>query len=495
MARVAILGGGIAGLAAVYELEKQRRAGKPIDWHLFEASDRLGGTVSTTRFQTPEGEYILEDGPDGWVTEKPWARELAQELGLSGEIISCNESGKKTYLWLDGRLVSMPDRMRLMVLEDLSALDDSPLFSEEAKAAYRDEVNRAEHLKASATHRDESVASFVRRHFGDEVLAKIGAPLLSGVFGGDVEMLSVLAVMPAFVQMDAEDGSLSAALQARARERGNQPRQPTFTSLRRGMGSLVDALVAELPSARLHTRMRAVDIGDESLWCVGFQKQGRYRALLSRLASREIRDGSGEQFDHLLLATPGDETRRLLATINAEVAAFVPSEASSAVLVTFCWNPAVGQQFALPPGFGFLVPHQGMAAPNPKLLAGTFSAQKFPNRAPEGARILRVFFGGEKAESLNGFPNQEIADEAWRELGVIFAGLPYPLPALTTVRYWPRSLPQYEVGHLERMAELERRVAALGKIQLIGNSYHGVGVPDLIRDARAAARNLAESLN
>ena len=200
MRRIAILGGGISGLTAAYELEKARKSGAAIDWHLYESTDRLGGIVETIR----QDGFVLEQGPDAWVSEKPWARELAIELGLESELIFSNDATRKTYILIDGELQPIPDRMRMMVPEDLAALENSSLFSDSARKSYADELTRAEELRASAPTEDESIAAFVQRHFGEEVLNKIAAPLLSGVFGGDVRKLSVRAVMPAFVAM--EDG-------------------------------------------------------------------------------------------------------------------------------------------------------------------------------------------------------------------------------------------------------------------------------------------------
>lgn len=482
MRRIAIVGGGIAGLAAAYECEQQRRAGAAIDWYLYEASGRLGGTVSTTRFAAADGEYILEDGPDGWLTEKPWAEELANELGLEAEIVACNEAGRRTLLWLEGALVPMPDRMRLMVPEDLSTLEGSPLFSKAAIAAYADEVHRAEALRHAAPATDESVASFVRRHFGEEVLQKIAAPLLSGVFGGDVERLSVRAVMPNFVAMEHEAGSLIASLQARARMRGHRPPQPTFTTLRRGMGALAEALVAALPPERLLIRhsVAACSRPAGKSWLLRLQGGG-VNACIAGLVP----------FDEVLLATPADATRQLLAPVDPQAATLVPAEASSALLVTFCWPAELAKGIDLPQGFGFLVPPDPHA-PQPQLLAATFADQKYPDRAPAGARVIRAFFGDNGAAALAGAGEAQVAEGAYEALKKILGPLPLPDPALTTVRRWPRSLPQYEVGHLERMAALAQRMGELGGLHLLGNSYRGVGVPDLIRDARATARAVAQ---
>lgn len=489
MKRIAILGGGIAGLAAAYELERERKRGKPVDWHLYEASDRLGGTVRTTRHRTVDGEWILEGGPDAWVTEKPWARELAEELGLGDQIIVSNDAGKKTYVWVDGELNAMPDRMRMMVPEDLTTLEASPLFSAQARQAYADELTRAAEWKASIPAGDESVASFVRRHFGEEVLDKIGAPLLSGVFGGDVARLSACTVMAAFKAMEAEHGSLILALQVKRRARGEKPPQPTFTTLRRGMGTLAEALVDALPADRVHLRTAAVALvqSPRKQWLVRFAAADNSACAIGFVP-----------FDHVLMATPTEVTRALLQRVDEEAAELIPSDASSAVLATFGWPAATARSFSVPPGFGFLVPQHG--APDrtthgivrPKLLAGTFTTQKFPGRAPEGARVVRVFFGGAMATALNKEPDEAVAAAAWSELLAVLPHLPAPDGSLTTVARWPRSLPQYEVGHLSRMEQLGERVAALGHLSLLGNSYHGVGVPDLIRDARQAARALME---
>ena len=480
--RIAILGGGIAGLAAAYELELQRKAGKPLDWHLYEASNRFGGTVQTTRHATPEGEYILEGGPDAWVTEKPWARELAEELGLGDQMIASNDADKKTYIWVNGELVAMPDRMRMMVPENLAALDASPLFSTGAKQAYARELERADELKNSIPEEDEAVASFVLRHFGEEVLDKIGAPLLSGVFGGDTAKLSVRAVMSAFVKMEAEHGSLVLALKKQKSARGEKPPQATFTTLRRGMGALAEALVASLPPERLHTNSSAAALArsPQNKWIVRFDDADR-----SNWATGSI------PFDHVFLSTPVDATRRLLRNIDADAAELIPADASSAVLATFCWSAAIARTFKIPPGFGFLVPQHGAARDHrPKLLAGTFTTQKFAGRAPEGARIARVFFGGNTAAALERRADTTVTAEAWRELNAVIPDLPLPDGALTTIARWPRSLPQYQVGHKPRMVQLMKRIDDLGGLHLLGNGYYGVGVPDIIRDARAAAKDI-----
>ncbi len=456
MKRIAIIGGGIAGLAAAYELARMNRQGAAIQAVLFEASTRLGGIVETIR----EGEFVIECGPDAWITEKPWARQLAEELGLEEEVIPSNDATRKTYILIDNQLKAMPDGMRMMVPADLDALDASGLFGAEAKQAYRDELSRAGELKATAPQQDESVADFILRHFGREVLSKIGAPLLSGVFGGDVTRLSVRAVMAPFVAMEREHGSLIAALQARP---ASKP-APIFTTLRSGMGTLAHRMIASVPPdwIRLGAPVKYVSHGEEG-WLVG--------------TVHEV-----ERFDAVLMAAPVDEARTLLAPLDAQIGELLQMDASSAVVVAFGFSDS--GKLTVPPGFGFLVPP---GAGN-HLLACTFVDQKFSDRTPPSGRLLRAFFGGAVAERLMRCGNDEAAAIARLELAAILG--PLPEPQITIVRRWPRSLPQYSVGHLERMAELDTRVKTLNGLRLLGNGYRGVGIPDLVRDARAAAQEI-----
>ena len=456
MKRIAIVGGGIAGLTAAYELSQQVRNGASIEVVLFESSHRLGGIVETVR----EGGFIIECGPDAWVTEKPWAKALAEELGLAEEIISSNDATRKTYVLLDGRLQPMPDGMRMMVPTDLTALDNSELFSHEAKQAFHAETTRADELKNTAPHHDESVAEFVHRHFGTEVLEKIGAPLLSGVFGGDVTKLSVRAVMASFVAMEQEQGSLIKALQSKT----TTEKPAIFTTLRSGLGTLIDRMIAAIPPEwiRLGDEVSFISNGDEG-WLIG--------------TAKEV-----ERFDALIIAAPIDSARALLEPIDNRIAELMEMDASSAVVVGFGFADAA--HFAIPPGFGFLVPPGSGSL----LLAATFMDQKFPDRVPENGHLLRAFFGGTAAERLMRCGNDETASVARLELASILG--PLPEPQITVVRRWPRSLPQYSVGHLDRMAELTHRVRALDGLALLGNGYHGVGLPDLIRDARTAVRTI-----
>ncbi len=459
MKRIAVIGGGISGLTAAWQLTQ---LGLPCT--LYEAGARLGGIVETER----RDGFVVECGPDSWVAEKPWARELAVELGLEDEIIASNDATRRTWLLRGGRLVPMPDGMRMMVPTRLDALEGSPLFSQEAIRAYAAEPSRAAELRAAALPegQDEPVASFVRRHFGEEVTRTIAAPLLAGVFGGDVEQLSVRAVMAPFLKMEQEHGSLIAALEARAAQPG-RPKSSIFGSLRSGLGTLVEKMALPPGTVRLNTPVQSI-VREAGQW------------------SLQTACGA-DCFDAILLATPAHITRPLLAPLDAEAAALLPMEASSALVVALAYDRAAAKGLQIPQGFGYLVPPQD--AGEDSLLACTFVDQKFPHRAPEGSVLLRAFFGGAAARHLLNAPEAELIARAQAQLALALG--PLPAPTITLVRRWPLSLPQYAVGHLDRMRTLEARVAQLPGLTLLGNAYHGVGLPDLIRQARAAARSLA----
>ena len=462
--RIAIAGGGISGLATAYQL-----ACDGVEFTLFEASERLGGIVETVRRQG----FVIECGPDSWVTEKPWARELAVELGLEDQIIASNDQSRRTYVQQgsEAKLVPIPDGMRMMIPAKWDPLLESPLFSQQARLAYLQEPTRAAELKASAPDHDESVADFVRRHFGEEVARTIAGPLLAAVFGGDIAQLSVRAVMPAFVRMEAEEGSLIQAVQRRAQ----QSPPAIFTTLASGLETLIERMVSKLPSASLRLRTPVLRIEAD---------RGRWKLMTA---------AGEDHFDAVVLATPLHVTQALLRPLGdgARIAGLLPQQASSAIVVALAFAPAQAALMRIPPGFGFVVPQAfgGESGASHQLLACTFVHQKFPGRAPEGALLLRAFFGGESGEALLGEADDTLVERARSQLSRVLG--PLPEASETVVRRWPQSLPQYAVGHLERMAELESLVGTMPGLHLVGSAYHGVGLPDLIRQGRATARLLA----
>ncbi len=369
----------------------------------------------------------------------------------------------------------MPDGMRMMVPTDLDAIASSPLFSESARQAYREEPSRAEELKVFAASRpadwDESVASFVQRHFGEEVADKIAGPLLAGVFGGDIRKLSAGAVMTNFVKMEREHGSLILALQRQSR---NEKGRSVFTSLKGGLQALIDGMSAIIPTStiRLNEEVKTLT-----------PKAGKWEVTTNR---------DSAVFDQVVVATPVHIARNLVAPWNHELQRLLDIEATSAVVAAFAFDREQSTRITIPEGFGFLVPQCFDAASSaPELLACTFVNQKFSYRTPDGCILLRAFFGGKSAPALQTEPDEFIINLARRHLSAVLGEI--PKSKIQLVRRWPRSLPQYTVGHRARVERIEAIVSEIRGLHLVGNAFHGVGLPDMIRQGRATAAEMLSS--
>lgn len=325
----------------------------------------------------------------------------------------------------------------------------------------------------------------------------IAAPLLAGVFGGDIATLSVRAVMPAFVALEREHGSLILGLQKWMRA-GNASAS-VFTTLRRGLASLIDGMESHIPARNIQRGVAVESIErNGGGWSVrGTSAQGKTNQ-------------AQETFDAVLVATPASATAKLLEPLGEGIGKLLPQQSSSAIVVALGFTADQAQAMRIPRGFGFLVSQTGSydskalvvgddafggspeAIAQRALLACTFVNQKFSHRTPDGAVLLRAFFGGPVAPTLLQQDDDALTRFACAELGRFLGKLPEP--SISLVRRWPNSLPLYLVGHLDRMAELDVRVSHLPNLRLIGNAYRGVGLPDLIHSGRMAARELAASL-
>src|SRR2546428_6550357 len=283
MKRIAIIGGGISGLTAAFTLEQRRRAGVPLEYVLYESSSHLGGVTST---EFVDG-CVVEAGPDSFLTEKPWATDLCRELGLEDQLIGSNDTERKTYILLKGRLVPIPDGLMFMVPTRILPVVFSPLFSPVTK--FR--MVREWFQSPASSGKDESVAEFVERHYGSELVERLVDPLLSGVYGGDSSQLSVRAVLPRFAQMEASHGSLGRAMLA-ARKKivhgSNGPPRPLFTSLKDGMQQMANALAARLCASSICLSTTVQQLR--------FKKDG--------LVVSGACTGAPEVFDSLIIANP-----------------------------------------------------------------------------------------------------------------------------------------------------------------------------------------------
>jgi oxygen-dependent protoporphyrinogen oxidase len=454
--RIAIIGGGISGLSAAYALEEKRRAGVAVEYVLYESSPRLGGVLVTDRV---EG-CLVEAGPDSFLTEKPWAADLCKKIGLGDQLIGSNDSERKTYILVKGKLVVMPDGLMFMVPTKILPTVFSPLFSLRTKMRMAAEWFHPPH-KANA---DETVAAMVERHYGPEMVDRLADPLLSGVYGGEASQLSVRAVLARFVEMEAQHGSLGRAMLAAHRKMAaaaRGPARPLFTSLKEGMQQMVDAVVARLDANALQTSSPAQSvIPQDGGWTVSAGYQS-------------------DHFDALIIATPAPAASALLHLADASLARELGEIGySSSVTVTLGYDEAVRR--SLPPGFGFLVPR----SEGHRMLAATFVHNKFPHRAPENRAIVRCFLGGVRDEEILGSGDEDILRIVAGELQQIIGLSAQPL--FTRVYKWKRAMAQYSVGHLERLNRIEALRRKLPGLALAGNGFNGIGVPDCVRSGTEA---------
>ena len=463
MIRIAIIGGGISGLAAAFTLEEHRRAGT-VEYTLYESSPRLGGVLRTESIQG----CIVEAGPDSFITEKPWATDLCRALGLSDQLIGSNDADRKTYILVRGRLIPMPDGLMFMVPTKILPTGFSPLFSWSTKLRMAQEILHP----PRAADGDESVASLVKRHYGAEMVDRLADPLLSGVYGGEAASLSVRAVLPRFAEMERTHGSLGRAMLAARKKMprpANQPTPPLFTSLKNGMQQLVETLVPRLNQTSLLANTTVQTIQPEA---------GGWTVSASLKSN---------QYDSVILAVPAPAAVQLLAICSPELSAELAAIGySSSITVGLGYNRDVRQ--SLPPGFGFLVPR----SEGKRLLAATFVHNKFPHRAPDDRALLRCFFAGPNAENIWQLSDDAIIAIVRNELQQILGLRATPLFA--RVYKWKSAMAQYGVGHLERLDRIERLRQQLPGLALAGNAYRGIGVPDCIRSGCDAVKQI-ECLN
>ena len=475
---IAVVGGGISGLAAAYTLAQAREHGAPVAEFLIEGGDRLGGVIRTDHL---EG-FVLEGGPDSFISEKPEAAALCRELGLGDSLMGSNDDDRQTYILHDGKLVPLPDGLMLLAPTRVWPCLNTPLLPFAGKVMVATEWFVT---PTKARGSDESIGAFVRRHFGNAMLDNIVEPLLAGVYGGDAGSLSVESVLPRFRQMEQQYGSLIRGAIASKRQwkkakrkrkasaaSGEQDIASLFMTLKGGLGVLIKALEARLDPSRVHLGQRVVAIERaEHHW------KSPYR----------IRCESGQVYEAeaIVMALPVHECATFLDPLNPDLAeAFRTIPYSSAITVNLGFDEEALAQ--LPPGFGFLVPRKE----NSRLLACTFVHKKFPHRAPEGKALLRCFLGGSRDPEVFELSNNEIILKVRQELRAIL-GLDAP-PLFSHISRWPSAMAQYTVGHSDRIARIASLIQRYPRLYLAGNAYTGIGLSDCIRTGRQAAKDAME---
>jgi oxygen-dependent protoporphyrinogen oxidase len=472
MKRIAIIGGGISGLSAAVALERARSGGAEVEYRIFESAGHLGGVLVTERVAG----CLVEAGPDSFLTEKSWGLDFCRSLGLGDQLLPSNDADRKTYIVVRDRLQPIPDGLQFMVPTRVLPILTTGLFSLGSKLRMALEV--FEKPAANSAGRDETVAEMVERHFGREMVERLADPLLAGVYGGSATELSAAAVLPRFVEMEKRYGSLSRAMLAARKQRAQAeradgrklapPPRPLFTSLKEGMQQLAETAISCLApgAALLSNPVRALQRESEG-WRV------------------VARDCATEIFNAVIVATPAPAAGALLGDVHAALAdelKAIPYSSSMTVTLGYDKTGLAG----LPPGFGFLVPRRE----GRRMLACTFVHVKFPHRAPADRGIIRAFLGGSRDEAALELNDEEVLATVRRELQEILDLKAEPL--FSRVHRWKGAMAQYTRGHLARVERIGQFRQELPGLELAGNAYRGIGVPDCIASGLAAAESVLE---
>ncbi len=496
--RIAIVGGGITGRAAAHRLTELL---PQAELAIFEASSRLGGVLETVH---GDG-FLIERSADNFLTKLPAVLDLCRRLGIADELIATDDTRRRAFVVRDGRLLPIPEGFFLMSPRKLRPILASSILSPRGKLRLLAEPFIARGPASQIPNQppapspqppaDESVASFARRRLGREAFERLVQPLVAGIYTADPEKLSMAATMPEFLAQEREHGSLLRAARGsrasdvrtghfsdQSTDTASGARYALFVTPKQGMTALTAAFANRLPNESIHLNTTAVAIRQtsDSRWQLEIQHppSGSPPSALRPPPS----------FDALVLAVPAHAAARLLETCDPDLAAEL-----SAIEYAGCAVVSLGfsrGQIAHPlDGFGFVVPQ----IEKRRIIAGSFASQKFPGRAPDGAVLIRTFLGGALRPDLLELPDDELRQVALDELRQLL-GISGE-PRIADIARWPRSMPQYHVGHLERIARIEQLASRLPNLALAGNAYHGVGIPQCIASAESAADQLVASLS
>lgn len=479
--RIAVIGGGISGLAAAHRISELL---PDAQLALYEAGDRLGGVLHTIH----RNGFLIERSADSFITKHPWASELCDRLGIAGDLLPTDEKKRRALVVCHGRLLPVPDGFVVMAPRRIWPIVSTQVLSWRGKLRLLAEpfvprrrvVEHGSTLPADTA--DESVASFARRRLGVEAFERLVQPLMAGIYTADPEKLSVAATMPEYFAQEQFYGSLlKAARKIRQsipavdspidRSEGGESgaRYGLFVAPREGVGQLVAAMAAKLRPGTVHLNSTAGDLRqkDDKRW---------------RLA---LRDGDTQTFDAVIVALPTYAAATLFAGPDPVLAALLEEipYAGCAVINLGYRREQLGRPLE---GFGFVVPRIEQRP----IIAASFASEKFPGRAPDDFVTIRVFVGGALRPELIDRPDDEICDLVHSQLAELL-GM-NGQPAWIDIARWPRSMPQYHVGHLQRVSQIEARVAVMPGLALAGNAYHGVGIPQCVRSGELAAERVAE---
>jgi oxygen-dependent protoporphyrinogen oxidase len=470
--RVVVVGGGISGLSAAYFLqEKVRESGKPIETVLLEKACRLGGSIFSEHIDG----FVIDGGPDCFLSEKPWTLRLCERLGLEGELLNTNEN-RRTFILSRGKLHALPEGFMLLVPTSIMPFVQSSLISPFGKLRMAMDW----FIPRRKWNTDESLAGFVSRRLGREALEKIAEPLVAGIHASTPETMSLRATFPRFLDLEQEYGSLIRGMLVRRKKFAQfmktreGPRRTMFVTLKKGMYDLVQTMEKRLNPGSVHVGQRVTAIRKKD-------RRGASRYSL------ETGDGHVLEADAVVPATPSFVTGDFVAGFDRllkDVLYAIPYVSSAVVHLAY---PKSAIHHPLD-GFGFVVPR----AEKRDIMASTWTSVKFAHRCPDDHVLLRVFVGGAKNEAALTLTDDQIVATSRRELNDIM-GID-AAPSLTRVYRWEDSMPQYRLGHMERIEQIEKRVSLHPGLFLTGCAFRGVGISDCIHEGELIAEKVIQYL-
>ena len=471
MKHVIVVGGGIAGLSAAYYACKKSA---DIQVTLLEAGDCWGGKITTDRVPFEGGDFIIEGGPDTFLATKPWGVALCEKLGLADRLHGTNPHQKNTYVLHKNKLQPLPDGLAMMIPTNIPSILKSQLVSWPGKVRMGLDFL----LPAQNGKHDESLGQFVSRRLGREAYENLIEPLMSGIYAGDGDQLSLRSTFPYLHDLEHKYGSLArGALQMRqqmaARGQSAQGSRSAFLTPTTGLAEIVEKLVESLrlnnADLRLNAPVKTVQWENGKTWIV------------------ELETGEVLRADSVILATPAPVTGSLLASFDPQLASVLESiHYASTATVTLAYRQ--GDISRPLDGYGYVIPRrEGRRA-----LACTWTSTKFPHRAPEGYALIRVFVGRAGQESDIPWDESGLLDLAQEELKLTLGITAEPL--VSRVFIWERAMPQYNLGHPEKLAQIDAALEKYPGLALAGNGYRGIGIPDCIHSGEVAVEKILSFL-
>jgi len=471
-ARVVVIGGGLSGLAAAHRIhELSGSSCRPIEVVVLEAKDRVGGVIWTDRVDG----FTLEGGPDSFIINKPWGIGLSRRLGLTEQLVETDATHRRSFVVRKGQLAPVPEGFVLMAPHRIFPVLTSPVLSWRGKIRLLMDLV----IPRRDPEPEESLASFVRRRLGREALERLVQPLVGGIYTGDPNDLSLKATLPQFLTMEREHGSLIKAARRQAIQRASRQlerqasgaRYGMFVTFADGMDLLPRSLAAAIPpgSIRTNSPVRRISRHGGTSWLI------------------ELLSGPPLEADAVIVTTEAHATARMIDAEDPGLALQLRAiPYASSVIVNVAYQR---DQIQHPlDGFGAVVP----AIEGRSILAVSFLSVKFPRRAPAGSVLMRVFVGGATRPDLFDLPDEAIEELVARELGDLI-GVSGP-PQLLEIGRHPRAMPQYTLGHLDRVDAIRRKLARHPRLFLTGIAFDGVGIPDCIHAAEQTAESVVGSL-